>query len=252
MYTEISIKTSKKILKNELNHYLPYYNKIQKKYIKDKYKHSLDCFYILKEMFPKTYKLYAPSVILHDFGCFSEFYYKEKIDHARLGYNLLKEKNIFNTAILLPIKYHEEDVNWELLLDNDEQYQKYSKKQKEQIYYNCIIVRDIDIISNMKQIVSEKANSKNISSYNSKLVKLLKENKIGKKEFIENDFDKIIYILCGLNLILLDESREYIKKHKIIEKLIKRLYFLINNNCNEMVQVTQNIEKIIIINYKFN
>lgn len=252
MYTEISIKIAKKMLKNELNHYLHYYNKIQKKYVKNKYKHSLDCFHILKDMFPKTYKLYAPSVILHDFGRFSEFYHKEKIDHARLGYNLLKEKKIFNTATLLPIKYHEEDINWQLLLDNDEQYQKYNKKQKEQIYYSCIIVRDIDIISNMKQIIFEKINSKNISSYNSELINLLKENKIGKKEFINNDFDKIVYILCGLNLIVLKESREYIKKHKIIEKLIKRLYDLINHNCREIVQATQFVEKIITQKYKFN
>jgi len=115
MFIEIKmIKKTKKYLKLK-------YNLISKnQVIEKKYNHLIDCLNILKYYNLKNYLTYGPAVLLHDIG---RFYEKKSVqkdfEHAKYGYDLLKKEYTDNPIILLPIKYHEEDLEWKKIISKD-------------------------------------------------------------------------------------------------------------------------------------
>lgn len=185
-----------------------------------KYNHLLDCLNILKFYNYYNYLNYGSSVLLHDIGRFYEKQVKnESFNHALFGYNLLKNEFTNNPRVLLPIKYHEEDLKWKELLCNDKEFLSCSWISRRKIIKGCKLVRDIDIISNMKTLSEQKSINQKVCNVNTKIIDKLYNNNIGTKENIYNKFDEISYILCGLNLLSFKKSFKYIKKYKIIEQL---------------------------------
>ena len=188
-----------------------------------KYSHLIDCLNILKFYNIKNYLRYGPAVLLHDIG---RFYEEDselaKFNHAEYGYNLLKNEFTDNPIILFPVKYHEEDIEWEKLICNDLNFLNCSKGQKRKIMYGCKLVRDIDIISNMKNLARQNLTDEKVEQINEKIIDNLYNGDISVKEDILNKFDEISYILCGLNLISYSKSFKYIRKYKIVEMLIDK------------------------------
>lgn len=196
-----------------------------------KYNHLIDCLNILKFYNLLNYLNYGQAILLHDIGRFYENNSKTpKFNHANFGYDILKSEFTNNPIVLLPIKYHEEDLKWQKLLFNDVEFLKCSTFNKKKIIKCCKLVRDIDIISNMKNLAKEKCKNSDINEINDKIINNLYNGQIGKKEDIYNEYDEISYILCGLNLLSFRKSFKYIRKHKIIELLIQKQLNMVKNN----------------------
>lgn len=225
MFTEIKgLKNAKKYLK------LKYELTSNKELSNIKYNHLVDCLNILKFYNLLNYLNYGQAVLLHDVGRFYETDSKnKKFDHAKYGYKLLKKEFDKNPIVLLPIKYHEEDLKWEKLLYKDIEFLNCTKKQKRKIIKCCRIVRDIDIISNMKNIIEQKLKNENIDYINEKIINKLYIGNIGIKEDIYNGYDEISYILCGLNLLSFSKSFKYLKKNRILEQLKTKQLMMVEN-----------------------
>lgn len=207
--------------------------KCNNKLSKIKYNHLIDCLKILKFYNFYNYLNYGVTILLHDIGRFYENDSKnEDFDHAMYGYKLLKKEFSNNPKILLPIKYHEEDLNWKELLFKDAEFLENSWVSKIKIIKGCKLVRDIDIISNMKNLTEQKYNNEEFSYINENIIDKLYNGKIGIKEDIYNKYDEISYILCGLNLLSFNQSFRYIKKNKIIEQLKTSQMSMIKNDKN--------------------
>lgn len=243
MCIEIKVKQAKSFLDTKYN------SKYNNKFSKLKYNHSLDCLNILKYYNYYNYLSYGSAVLLHDIGRFYEQQFKNKsFDHARYGYTLLKEKFTNKPEILLPIKYHEEDLRWKELLLSDKEFLKCSWLNKVRIIKGCKLVRDIDIISNMKMLSKQKNINKKTFNINKKIIEKLYSEQVGCKDNIYNKYDEISYILCGLNLISFKRSFKYIRKHKIINQL--KLIQLNMVSCDEeLYKITEKMYDF--INNKF-
>lgn len=195
-----------------------------------KYTHMLDCLNILKFYNLLNYLNYGQAILLHDIGIFYESEFKsQKINHVQYGYKLLKKEFTNNPIILLSIKYHEEDLKWKELLYNDKEYLNCSNFKKKQIIKSCMLVRDIDIISNMKNLIAQDFKNKKLSYINEQIIHKLYNGKISIKEDVHNEYDEISYILCGLNLLSFKKSFRYIKKYKIVEALKDKQLKMISN-----------------------
>lgn len=243
MCIEIKVKQAKSFLDMKYN------SKYSNKFCKLKYNHSLDCLNILKYYNYYNYLSYGPAVLLHDIGRFYKQQFKNKsFDHARYGYALLKEEFTNKPEILLPIKYHEEDLKWKELLLSDKEFLKCSHLNKVRIIKGCKLVRDIDIISNMKMLSEQKNINIKIFKINKKIIEKLYSEQVGCKDNIYNKYDEISYILCGLNLISFERSFKYIRKHKIIDQL--KLIQLNMVSCDEeLYKITEKMYDF--INNKF-
>lgn len=250
MYIETkNIKKAKEILFEEFTDNLNKCNSLERKYLINKYNHSYDCLGILKKIHPIIFFKYAPSILLHDIGRFSEYNSLGNFDHAKYGYNLLKSYYIKDPLVLLPIKYHEDDLDWYLNIQKDREYLLCSKIKRKRIIKSCCLVRDIDIISNMKTLAINSISNDNIEKINLDLVIQLKNKNISIRDNAFNEYDEIVYILCGLGLITFDKSFSYLKKNRIVEKLITKLFCLIGDNDTDLYQNTLEIKKIIYDKY---
>lgn len=250
MYIEIdNFKKTKKILLDEFKTNYKKCNSYQeKKYMKIKVKHSFDCLKILKKWFPKLYKEYLSAVLLHDIGRFSEYKKIQNFKHEDYGCEFLKEKCINNPLIILPIKYHEKDLNWKEIIMKEKEYLECSLKTKQKIIECSEVLRDIDVISNMKSFTKNKC-GKEIQNINYTLLNKLKTGELAEKEDIKNEYDEIVYILCGLSIISNQNSWNYLKKYRIVEKLICLLYKFVSGNKNNIL-ITKEIEKILYDKYR--
>lgn len=240
MFTEINdIKIAKKILNMEYDINIKKCQfKQDKEYIIAKKKHSYDCLKILKIAYSNKSLKYGISVLLHDIGRFSEYKLLKNFKHEEYGYYYLREKYTSNPLILLPIKYHEKDIGWLEELQHEKEYMKSSAKIQDEIFDCTMILKDIDIISNMKFIY--KGKTKKVDDINNVLIEKLKNGILGEKTDVQNNYDEIVYILCGLTLISQESSWNYLKKYKIVEKLIKKLYKMINSKNN--IIITKEVE----------
>ena len=217
---------------------------------KIKYDHLIDCLNILKYYNIKNYLCYGSAILLHDIG---RFYEKDsdslKFDHAEYGYNLLKAEFTNDPLVLLPIKYHEEDTEWRRLINIDSYFLNCSKKQKEKSIKGCKLVRDIDIISNMKNLGRKNLKNWKVGIINEKIIDNLYNDRISVKSDILNEYDEISYILCGLNLISYNRSLKYIKKEKVVDKLINKQLDMVLEN-KKLYDSTIELYKFIKVKFK--
>lgn len=243
MFTEINNLNKAKLYLKE-----KYDSKSKNEFYDLKYEHSLDCLSILKSYGLFNYYKFGQAVLLHDVGRFFENNSKD-FDHALFGYEILLKEYTKDPLILLPIKYHEEDIKWEKLLNKDLSFKDLSKNKQKQIIKGCKIVRDIDIISNMQSISSKNTEESEITSINNGIIDNLYNNLISDKDDINNIYDEISYILCGLNLIVFEKSFSYIRRNKIINKLKDKQLMLVQNN-KDLYDKTIEMHDFIKTNYK--
>lgn len=249
MFTEIKLlKEAKKILFEEYKKNSVICPKEDLEYMVLKYKHSYDCLRILKEIKPTKYFKFASAILLHDIGRFSEYKKIKNFKHEQYGYNLLNNNYLKNPLILFSVKYHEDGLDWLVKLKEEKQFLKYNKILKNEIINCCQIVREIDVISNMKSILKCVYSTK-IDSINYELIKVFRNGELSNKEMIRNDYDKILYILCGLSIISDKNSFKYLKKYKIVDKLMDNLFFLIKEENIKLKKETKEIKDFIYEKY---
>lgn len=218
---------SKNIFKWKLND--------EKEYMREKFIHAYSVVECAKKISGELSSEVYAALLLHDIGRFSETVWKSSFDHAVHGYNLLKGRGVNNTTILLSVKYHETDVGWRNILTEHREFKCLSNLQQNQVISCCEIVKDADIISNMKYLLSL-SNHMVTKKYNYELVDLFLNGKLGKDELVNNQFDQIIYILCGLNIINLPQSFSYLRKCGLIKQLVEKLqYLLVEQNCSTYI-----------------
>lgn len=243
MYTENKdFIDAKSLLLHQYNEKKSSCGKNEVPYYRRKYNHLLDCCKIFQFYINEYNYQYLVAILLHDIGrfiCEND----SDVNHANVGYLYTKKKYSNSPIYFLPIKYHEDDLDWETKLKNDSDFTKCTKETKNKIVECCSIVKDIDIISNMKMIISEKYCNCEQETINKNLINLLFQKRIGKKEMINSVYDKIVYILCGLNLIRNVKSFEYIQTKKIIEKSINKMRKLDKKRINR--EAIDRIEQII-------
>lgn len=227
----IEIKTlsmAKKILKDTYLYNLKQCKtKDEKKYLIAKYEHSYDCLKILKKYDNARFKNYAIAMLLHDIGRFFEYKKYKNFEHSYYGYKYLKKYYTQNPHILLPIKYHEKDLEWKAELSKDKEFLSINLNGRNELQIGCLYVREIDVISNMKYILKNKIHDRNCM-INDELVSNVDLGKLAEKDQIKNDADEIIYILCGLNIFETQQGKRYLKKYKIIKKMLNKLEQLID------------------------
>lgn len=192
-------------------------------YIRDKYMHSFSTLCTGKNILKGECEIELQyALLLHDIGRFFAKTAKQQKIHAELGYQYLKSLSIGDQKILLPIRYHENDMDWKDLLHADENYICLSRKEKKIVEYYCTLVKDSDIIANMYE-VKKKYPDSGIYPFSNTLKKKFLNRLLPEQEEVIFPGDTILYMLCGLSLITLEESHQYIKQTQIARDLAKRL-----------------------------
>lgn len=199
----------------------------EKEYIKNKYVHSYQtqlCGCHISENMDIDKNIVSDVLLLHDIGRFYEHCHFPNFKHAEFGYKILMQENISDARILLPIRYHETE-NWLNALSADCVYTSLSQETQKQIKLLCQILIESDVIANMLILTKEKQhNNDDVLSLSVPILENLFSGKLADNADIYTEADAIVYILCGLKLIHLAESKKYIIKYKIINHLINRLF----------------------------
>lgn len=167
------------------------------------------------------------ALFLHDIGAIASF---TKADHAQKGYDLLKEEGISSAELLLPIRYHEDDLTWRKLLSADAAFRHAAANVQSRIIFNCKCVRDADIISNMILIADDIPSE---SSFNPALICCLFNKEPGLMDDVLYPADRLIYAFCGLFLLDLEDSVNFIRESGIVSYLVNKLLKMISGTCNE-------------------
>ena len=214
-------------------------------YLKSKYAHSystLECGTHISQNIEIEKNIVSSVLLLHDIGRFYEHYRFPNFKHAEYGYEILKKENIKNTLILLPIKYHETE-NWQKDLSLDIAYKKLSVTEKHKAKLLCQLLIEADIIDNMKiqSKIHKNEQFSKIHLSRSILEKFFSGSLADNKD-VKNCADSIVYILCGLSAIHLNESKIYIRDNQVVTNLINEL-FSIAKKAND-TELKDNINEI--------
>lgn len=196
-------------------------------YLKDKYAHSystLECGTHISQKIEIEKDIVSSVLLLHDIGRFYEHYQFPNFKHAEFGYEILKKENIKNTIILLPIKYHETE-NWQEALSLDVAYKKLSVTEKHKVKLLCQLLVEADIIDNMR-IQSKIHKNEQFSEIhlNRSILEKFFSGSLADNKNVKNCADAIVYILCGLSAIHLNESKKYIRDNQVVTNLINELF----------------------------
>lgn len=201
-------------------------NKTEK--IKEKYFHLLDTLIIGRLIAGENISPdLEGALFLHDIGAIASF---TKTDHAQKGFNLLMEECITSAELLLPIRYHEDDLTWRELLSADPAFRHAATNVQNRIVFNCKCVRDADIISNMILIADDIPST---SNFNSTLTCCLLNKEPGLMDDVLYPADRLIYAFCGLFLLELEDSVNFIRESCIVSYLVNKLLKMISGTCNE-------------------
>lgn len=208
---------------------------IDKEYLNAKFKHSLEVYKIAKKIDNKFAVKYSAAFLLHDIG---RFYGTDSKDfnHADFAYRLLKKSGWFNNFILLPILYHESDLNWKELINKHCKSEKMSTEDIEIVSNLCALLKDADLIANMRGIFKEKIVQQ---THNIKISYANFNNFMNNKIRIaqptsKQQINKITYILCGLSIINLPKSKVFLKNQRIVADLITKTRLLSQKDDNKL------------------
>lgn len=231
------ISNAKNILKKHYQNNLSLCNKRKddRLYLKDKYAHSystFECGSLISQNTEIEKNIVSSVLLLHDIGRFYEHCRFPNFKHAEYGYEILKKENIANPLILLPIKYHETE-NWQTALSLDEEYKKLATTEKHKVKLLCRLLVEADIIDNMRiQLKTHKNENLADIHLNRSILENLFSGCLADDKNIKNCADEIVYILCGLSVIQLNESKKYIKDNLIVTNLINKLFSIAQSSSN--------------------
>lgn len=204
-----------------LEHIYSCADSVNQKYLKEKYNHSFLTLCVGFRIANSSLKQELQcALLLHDIG---RFLSQNAADHAETGYQFLKKIGFTSTELLLPVRYHENDTNWREKLKCDGAYVPLTEDEKSMVTYACALVRDADIISNMFMTLS-KSRNENIILVSDELKEAFFHQEIPASSAPDSVGDQIMYMLCGLPLITLEESFSYIKKTGIAHNLAAKVH----------------------------
>lgn len=198
--------------------------------------HSRDVLYVGQQIAGKhlTQALEC-ALLLHDIGHFFEDDKKSPIGHDRLARIFLEEQGIHVPEILLPVACHESNEHLEKVCREDVLFQKQDQKLKREVLWNCRIVCEADIISHMREILKEKHLDNGCCSKH--FLNLLESGQLSTPNTVVYPNDRILYLLCGLPLIHLQESAAYLKKEKLVQQLVSHLPSRYRNHISGIIRV---------------
>lgn len=206
------LKTKYRILKSR---------KLATPYHKNKLKHSFYILKIAKQINSGVATQCYKTFLLHDIGRF--VHPLNDNNHAFVGYKILKHDYKMKEQYILPIKYHECDIDWENRLSQDDMFEDLSLEDKKKVIYLTKLLKDADVISNMMSL----NNKKNIINFSITQLEYLDNflhDSICRKYEYTTHADDLIYILCGIYILNLDESKQFVKDKKIVIKILQKLY----------------------------
>jgi len=114
-------------------------------------------------------------------------------------------------------------------------FQKQDQKLKREVLWNCRIVCEADIISHMREILKEKHLDNGCCSKH--FLNLLESGQLSTPNTVVYPNDRILYLLCGLPLIHLQESAAYLKKEKLVQQLVSHLPSRYRNHISGIIRV---------------
>lgn len=194
------------------------------------------------EIFPNLEYALQISVLFHDIGklVISD---KESVkDHALKGYEWMVKREICNPEIIFGIKYHEVDEDWLGLLNREPRFLVLNESDKQMTVKSCKVVKDVDIVSNMIRLL--KSPCIKVSTFSDEIVDCFFTQKLGDARYVDNEFDRIVYILCGLNIINFSDSFEFLKSNSIVSGLTNLLSYLcdeVDNGSKLVADIKRNI-----------
>lgn len=221
-------------------------------FLKVKFNHSFDCYYICNEIIDEDDNLRNESedfknkakviCLLHDLGRFFELTKElEGKEHGYYGADLLQKVELLSEKeILIPIRHHDErDID----LDLDEDYKALDEKSKKETLKLLILLRDVDKISNLylfkkdNTIYTRKDKKYGLSE---EYFEALKNKTIIDKKYKNTIFDSIIYYIIWIYELNYKGSRDFANKNKLLEHLLKMFEFYIYDvEKNELKQYSE-------------
>ena len=162
------------------------------------------------------------ALLLHDIGYLigNGARYVPK-QHAFLGRDWLQVNGISDPEILLPIAYHENDLDLENSCSQDPMFISASEYMQKRLLEYCRIVHEADIIAHMVDLIScpeEKEEMINLD-----LLRCLEAEELPAYSAIRSINEQILYMLCGIVLIRRPDSIAFLRREKILQLLINKL-----------------------------
>ena len=210
-------------------------------FLKVKFKHSFDCYYIGKEILKKDKELKNKSntfkekveisFLLHDIGRFFELTNElDSQSHGIYGANLLENKENFNDKlILIAIRHHDEA---DILLDDDEDFSQLNENDKKQSIEILKVLKDADKISNLYLFKEENTvytRKDKRYGFSKEYFEGIKNQHLIDKKYKNTIFDSIAYYIIWFYELFYEGSKKFVVENKLIDHLVNMYEFFIKD-----------------------
>lgn len=251
------------ILKKHFQHYYAYYlNQNEKNWCKTKYKHSFLVAKMTRQILKKEISLtnfpYASEILtsayLHDLGRFCQMENGSlKIEkHGLTGRKILeKSKSINDMKILLWVEHHDDPLPDEI--KKDDKYNKLCPNLKKNILDGLHILRDADMLANMKMYIDDNNLYIPRDNYephiNEEIMSAVLEKRAYKSiKYLITQFDSWASRFCWENTYHWTASKQINKEmetHKFLFNYVKKLQKIsIEKGYNNQSNLKKQIEMI--------
>lgn len=209
-------------------------------FLKVKFRHSFECYYIGRDIVENDEILKNKSqsfkeklelaYLLHDIGRFFELSNElAGKTHGVFGADLLKNNEDLNDKIvLIAIRHHDiAEVN----LENDDDYITLSDKEKQDALEILLALRDADKISNLYLFQRENTiytRKEKRFGFSEEYFDGLKDKYLIDKKYKNTIFDSIAYYIIWYHELIFQASKNFVIEHKLIDHLLKMFEFYID------------------------
>ncbi len=222
-------------------------------FLKVKFRHSFECYYIGREILKKDKELKNKSDIfkeraelgflLHDIGRFFELTNElNSQSHGIYGANLLENKENFDDKlVLIAIRHHDEA---DIFLDDDADFLKLSEDDKKESIEILRVLKDADKISNLylfknKNTIYTRKDKR--YGFSEEYFEGIKNKHLIDKKYKNTIFDSIAYYIIWFHELFYEGSKEFAIEHKLIEHLVNMYDFFIKDI--EKIELNYNSEE---------
>ncbi len=254
----IDIKQAKKILikyyKEQLQKLIDNnFSSADVNFLKVKFRHSFECYYIGREILKKDKELKNKSDIfkeraelgflLHDIGRFFELTNElNSQSHGIYGANLLENKENFDDKLVLIAIRHHDEAN--IFLDDDADFLKLSEDDKKESIEILRVLKDADKISNLylfknKNTIYTRKDKR--YGFSEEYFEGIKNKHLIDKKYKNTIFDSIAYYIIWFHELFYEGSKEFVIEHKLIEHLVNMYDFFIKDI--EKIELNYNSEE---------
>lgn len=222
-------------------------------FLKVKFRHSFECYYIGREILKKDKELKNKSDIfkeraelgflLHDIGRFFELTNElNSQSHGIYGANLLENKENFDDKlVLIAIRHHDEA---DIFLDDDADFLKLSEDDKKESIEILRVLKDADKISNLylfknKNTIYTRKDKR--YGFSEEYFEGIKNKHLIDKKYKNTIFDSIAYYIIWFHELFYEGSKEFVIEHKLIEHLVNMYDFFIKDI--EKIELNYSLEE---------